>query len=272
MKTLRIHIWGGLGSQLYGWALAEEISCVSLRPICLVFHTGGVTRRLPDLDFLSSRYSIETIDDFEVSGAHPQVTKSMSRLRKQTKSALLMSRVVLEDSTIPSSLKIPHQTRSIRGHYSNRPIANFAIRRIFDLSIENGLLTTSPTDASILHYRLGDLLALDGKPPLEPKRFESFVGRNETLSVLSDSPDEAMKRLSTIPDLKFSAKKDSGPWDVLNQIVNAKTFIGTSSKLSFWGIAFRLVRNQNKNFITSEHFHLVKFLIEKEKWTSVSKY
>ena len=63
---ISIHCWGGLGSQLFTWAMAEKIAKeYPRRKIKLVLHSSGVTKRDSSVDFLSQKYQIVNINDFQ---------------------------------------------------------------------------------------------------------------------------------------------------------------------------------------------------------------
>ena len=61
-----IHCWGGLGSQLFAWALYLDIERkFPKRRINLVLHSSGVTRRLPEYLFSNKKNNLISIDDFK---------------------------------------------------------------------------------------------------------------------------------------------------------------------------------------------------------------
>ena len=77
---IRIHCWGGLGSQLYAWALFERLSIrFPKRKLRLVLHTSGVTRRASDLNDLFSVDELITLDDF----VHPKKLGNADRYDKK---------------------------------------------------------------------------------------------------------------------------------------------------------------------------------------------
>ena len=65
---LRVHCWGGLGSQLYALAVAYDLQRkYPKRKIKLLLHTGGVTKRVSELDFIDSiGFEIIQISDFQI--------------------------------------------------------------------------------------------------------------------------------------------------------------------------------------------------------------
>ena len=67
--TLRVHCWGGLGSQLFALAHAYELRRkFPNRKILLLLHTSGETERYSELGFLgNSEFKIQQVKDFKKS-------------------------------------------------------------------------------------------------------------------------------------------------------------------------------------------------------------
>ena len=62
---MNIHIWGGLGSQLYGLNCALLVSeLLPGKKIFLVFHSGGVTERNLELKLDKLKFDYEIIQDY----------------------------------------------------------------------------------------------------------------------------------------------------------------------------------------------------------------
>ena len=62
---IKLHCWGGLGSQLYAWALCERLANrFPKRRILLILHTDGITRRDSELDNLFSSSELMHVNDF----------------------------------------------------------------------------------------------------------------------------------------------------------------------------------------------------------------
>ena len=78
--TLKIHCWGGLGSQLL--ALNYYLRVQELYPrkrIILVLHTGGITARNSEIDFLSDKINLLKVDDYRVGSNDKQSHASGSK-------------------------------------------------------------------------------------------------------------------------------------------------------------------------------------------------
>ena len=65
---LRIHCWGGLGSQLYAVALIYDLlKRFPKRKITLYLHTSGATRRHSEIEGIADIFEIKQVDDFKTS-------------------------------------------------------------------------------------------------------------------------------------------------------------------------------------------------------------
>jgi len=66
LPRIKIHVWGGLGSQLHAWYLAEALMVKHPgRKIKLVFHSSGVTRRTPEICQVLAEFKYIFVDDFK---------------------------------------------------------------------------------------------------------------------------------------------------------------------------------------------------------------
>ena len=66
LPNIKIHAWGGLGSQLYALALSIDLDGnFTTREVNIVAHSSGVTRRAPEYAIYSDE--IEYKDDFSKS-------------------------------------------------------------------------------------------------------------------------------------------------------------------------------------------------------------
>ena len=277
-SQIAIHCWGGLGSQMYAWALYERLEIrFPNRKLKLIFHTGGVTKRLPDLEplftadqkgFVQDYLSKEATNEF-ATVARESASGIEKALVKIGKRALLATGFVATVNNEVEFSKIKPWVVSIRGHYSELKIDLSTIKLMQDRAgNSNSLLQfdlQQKPNQDVLHYRLGDLMSLAEKSPIDTKRIanaiqETKVGTTRALLVLSDSPSQAVELLQR-EDPEIRVKLDDGSldaWQSLMAMSNAHTFIGTSSKLSIWAIIFRALLLQDApSHISSEVKHHV---------------
>ncbi len=163
---LKIHVWGGFGSQLYALALLLKLqnSSVRHRKFELVFHNGGVTLREPEiLDLIPLGVDISVVRDFRpILNYKGQMAADTLRnsLKEFGKRLLSESAVVVDLSKGYKQLR--WWTLSVRGHYKYLPISFDVLQQIQkSLNGFSGSSASSPTkDALVVHYRLGDLIGL----------------------------------------------------------------------------------------------------------------
>ena len=249
---LKVHCWGGLGSQLFGVLLYLELKDkFSRRKITLCLHEGGVTLRNSEIGGIFENITIEEIGDFSESSHDTQVEQShpSAGFRNRAKQLLVKLKVVLalDDSTDFKSVK--PWTFSIRGHYSYRRIHKESYDLLkSSLSKDGSNRFHIHMDQRIqlgVHYRLGDLLELSTKSPMELSRLirviesEMQEKRFESLKVFSDSPAKAVSLIKEqIPQLSVD-NEELPTWETIGVLSRSETFVGTFSKISLWVVVLR---------------------------------
>jgi len=247
--SLRIHVWGGLGSQLHAVFLSERLKThFPKKRIILVFHSSGVTRRLPESIPLLSDIEHKFVDDYVKADIKVKSTKGLRRLTRQS---LLTRFHFIEDCNNESDYtRIRWWTLQTRGHYSRLSLnAEFSMRIFSRMSsqvtINNDELDQLHQAASI-HLRLGDLLEIQSKNPTNFEDILKLINLifaevpAKALLIFSDSPEVATNILKEIrfataarEDFQASALKS------IFAMVQSSIFIGTGSKLSIWVAVLR---------------------------------
>jgi hypothetical protein len=263
---LRIHCWGGYGSQLNALSFAIDFaSRFPKRRLVLVFHTDGVTRRDLEInDIIPEFISSEILDDFTPKEF---VVNSRTKTRKLFSEFFSYLGIVVFSSNNEIFSKIKPWTLAVRSHYSH---VNFSGDALDYLAKSLGLLNLDlPRHNLVLHYRLGDLLQLESILDITRK-----FSQDDWL-ILTDSPSEARKLLEHISSgAKLGKFLKVNPEKVIQFGVASETFIGTTSKLSIWIAIFRTLdgngitympnsmRAEMLHFITRENSSRIKFFPE----------
>jgi hypothetical protein len=285
-RKAEIHCWGGLGSQMYAWALFERMQVkFPNKKFKLIFHTGGVTKRLPDLESLFAKNEKDFVQDFESNEDSISSKSSNKKLgstikksfTRATKQVLLSTGFVASANNEFDFSKLKPCVISVRGHYSELRIdleTILLMKTRAEKSGNNFKINLKQNKAlDVLHYRLGDLLSLVEKSPIDIKRItnaiqEAKAGTTCDLWVLSDSPSQAVELLQR-ENQEIRVKLDDGSldaWQSLMAMSNANIFIGTSSKLSIWAIIFRaLLLEEAPSYISKEvKYHVFANLADAE--------
>ena len=251
---IRIHVWGGLGSQLFAIALAAKLKRkYQNRELLILLHTGGVTERQPEITELFPDFNYSFIADFNPTEIQDsdflgrvQYSPKVS-LKRAIKFILVQLGFVASCNNDEELEKTNSWVTDIRGHYSYHSIDPVFLESLFtSLSKHHSNMEFLDENSCAIHYRLGDLLNLSEKNPIDfedlAREYRRIAEKSDydKLIVYSDSPQIAFERFSEIVDKKLETPYlDTS--EVLYRACSAKFFVGTSSKVSFWIAALRSV-------------------------------
>ena len=246
---LRVHSWGGLGSQLFVLAFIYDLrKKLPKKKILLVHHTSGVSRRLFELDsILEPGISLKLIDDYKPNGGIKQ-TENKTIIKHLIIKILEKLNVFINIDQNPDINKIKPWTSIIRGHYSDRLISDNFLSYCVEEFTNYDFQFLSET--LIIHYRLGDLINLPNKSIIAPNyivekiRKILEIDKLEQILIYSDTVGEAKKLLSSINNLSGSFQfLDEPTFIVVQKAMISKYFIGTNSKVSIWISKLRKYQN-----------------------------
>ena len=261
--ALKLHVWGGLGSQLFAVALFYDLKLkFPNRRIVLILHSSGVTKRYSEIEGLFPELSCSWVDDFGVektTGQNGMFSKMLLNFFRQVlKRITIKLGLIASLNTNGEFENIRFWVLQIRGHYSHRTIS---LDYLYTLSKRIGIVKPAIPPMGILgiHYRLGDLLSLQDKNPIDSKRLVQAIrkilneGTISELALYSDSPAEALARVREISiDIKVNTYTLNAI-DTLNRSLTYEIFIGTNSKISLWIAYLRFF-----------HSHLYSNILPKE--------
>lgn len=258
---IKVHVWGGLGSQLFALALAEDLAHqFPFRSLKLVFHTGGVTYRKLEIAPFLPGFTFVVKNDFRRSNSrNPLTQQNLEESSIWKKIRLLLKKLVYRLGFF-SSLDSDYDFQkckpwiiSVRGHYTHRVISSYSIERIISRAESSGLCVPripSSNGVVAIHYRLGDLLHLSSKNPINSDLIVGCALSIQTEApgvsflLLSDSTQTAKIILGRLGPLEC---KSFDAWSTIVVLTENEFFIGTNSKISQWAVIFRLYLDHNSN-------------------------
>lgn len=260
---VRVHIWGGLGSQLYAWAILISLQeKFPRRRLVAVFHNGGVTKRESELNPYIQDIPKEFVRDYLSASEEKYISRSRKRLSLVSLGLLRIPLRALGFIAGANNDKDFSKLRpwvlSLRGHYSNRKISSQVSSIIENALFRNlSLQFLALDDAELaVHYRLGDLLHLKSKTPLDINTLvfgimKAKMANQKLISpmfVCSDSIEIAISNLSIHFQSKNLRPVYLKPRETIYFLMNVPFFIGSPSKISEWVTIFRV--NSGKAFPT----------------------
>jgi hypothetical protein len=275
LPKVRIHTWGGLGSQLYAVALANDLQIkFNYRRIKYISHTSGVTRREPALQFYSK--------DIRDKNDYSKITHAQRHNKYRTKLSFLAKKILISagimaycnDNKETDNLK--PWILIIRGHYSNRRISLESATRILQKINSEFDSETDHKDLEniTLHYRLGDLVTLPEKSPIKTKQVKDVLkmvldkAETRTLYLHSDSTLLAKSKLMNERQEFNIVTKELSPLKTVHECVRSKVFIGTNSKISIWVAILRATKNSDQISYLPE---AIKHMLSSQESSFVTK-
>lgn len=255
-NMISVHCWGGLGSQLFAWALAEQLLVkFPNKRIRMVFHTSGVTKRYPEIDFLSSRFDLVYENDFEKKATTMDYKRKNRPLFKGIlKQMLDYLRIINTSEKSTRISQIMPWTFSVRGHYSNNyiplEILQMMKSEIIKFYGSAKKVTDNYFDTLGIHYRLGDLLHIENKTFIAADKIglvAKSVSQNQKIKkvfVYSDTIEESKNYLKIFLPIDTEYVNTS-IWETLIELSRYKFFVGSNSKISVWIIFFQQLQNPN---------------------------
>lgn len=242
-------------------ALLKDLEKIFLgRRITILLHTGGVTRRIPEVVDLFPEILFEYADDFSKPGigGDARVRTLRSRLSPYLKRFFSQFGLMQSCDDDASFKRVRFWTRSIRGHYSYRTISQEFLE-ILSCRLQAASQRNEGRDeVCSVHYRLGDLLHLENKHPIAPYLILKEIDRLSkifhfsAIEIYSDSPSRALKLLDPQGGQNMSAL-DLDTLTVLNRAIQTEYFLGTSSKVSFWIAGIRSVVFNKQSSIPAQN-------------------
>ena len=265
LPKIKIHTWGGLGSQLYAVALAIDIQQRSKhRHIEYISHTSGVTKRMPAIQFYSR--NVREKNDYKVIKSGQKNNKYKKKIIILGKKFLLSTGILVNCNDTQGLAKIKPWTLSIRGYYSHREVSLISAISILK-RINNEFLSgenSNNLEAVALHYRLGDLELLLEKSSINTNQVKSILEKvlntagAKEIYLYSDSILLAKSKLiNSKPELNI-VTRDISPLMTIHECVHSKVFIGTNSKISIWIAILRATKNINQtSYLPLEIKHML---------------
>lgn len=268
---IRVHSWGGFGSQLNAIGLALDLKIkFSRRDLEVVIRTGGIHNAVYELDFLEiSEFQISMLEIKHGNINATELIKSFKTFNAKAflKKFLIKIGVYGQCDSRAQIDSLKPWILAIRGSYNFYPSDNFLefLLKKIDVKQKN-----YDEKLCCIHYRLGDLLKLESKSPINAdvlmEQIEKInnLNNNAKYLIMSSNPEIATARLK---HNKFDFNSVyADPVEVLRQGINCKSFLGTNSKISLWTVFIRQYLGLEENYLPLEYaYYFDNFVDLKDK-------
>lgn len=272
LPRVRVHSWGGFGSQLFAMIIAERlIAKKGLRQIMIVFHTSGVTER--ELEIPKSwldRFRIKQVADYHpqsLRNSEPRRKALFVVMRERLKVILSLIGFTSTSNSEEEFLELRPWVLSIRGHYTRIHLTE---REIHELMMKFGLSNTAQSiKEAAIHYRLGDLITSESKEIITPNRIIQAWKEGMTtelpLKIFSDSTRQdfegVWQEVQGPANYEFYSLS---PIQTIQSCFKVQEFLGTNAKLSLWVAVLRSGISTKKTLIPNEIRLQVETLLQNQ--------
>ena len=217
--------------------------------IILVLHTGGITARKSEIDFLSNKLNLLKMDDYHASSndkqSHTTDSNSIFHFIKACVKSLANNfRFVITDDK--KVLKVKFWTFSVRCTYTSNILRKQDI--VHMANILGITSNSSEQNFTGVHYRMGDLPTL--KPsalvPLDSvsKVINDLVKAGAVIDKVRIYSDSIIENSNLqLPKEIATEWKSVDTLQTISELSKTRYFIGTSSKVSLWVAIFRWALN-----------------------------
>lgn len=280
---VRIHVWGGLGSQLNAVLLTKRLSRQYPKySFLIVLHTGGITYRSDETSALFPECNFSVVDDFEelaLDSSSKHVEKLENIYKRVLKLVLVKFYFVIDDKTLEKRNFLFPWTVSIRGHYSHLRLQKNEILEILQCLEFKALTHDIPIKSVAIHYRLGDLMVAGKNNVVKLCDIEGLVfsldfPHQTQIYFFTDSLDDLSSQISSSPlkEKFFVSVESISARELIVIGSQVDVFVGTSSKLSLWIALIRATKGKSPTFLPLSLEASWSKLIPLDSHSSVSFY
>lgn len=244
--TLRIHCWGGLGSQLQALSFYLMVqSKFPNRNLQLILHTGGITERRSEIDFVSDRINLVSIHDFKNKVEKTNVNflfrfNLRSIFKNLARNIFDYSRFVITNEN--RVMAIMPWTTQVRCSYSNIELSSDLIKNLGEIV----QFPTKKIDNSFIgvHLRIGDLVALKPESLVDTSTINKLINnldqKEKILNKVIVYSDSELNLDSFNSLIGFTIQlRNIDTINTIFDLTGPRVFIGTNSKVSLWVAIFR---------------------------------
>ena len=242
MKTIRVQLQGGLGNQLFIWAMAHEIYLSTGRKVQLDYVRDKYQRKDRPIEieklieFCNHKISINQTNSLGSLFRLIDKISGYSEILNKTVKRILGIYDCKTSYEIPNfNCRIP---RIVRGYFQaavmvdkNRLMLEEEINA--ELGFEKSALNREQD--LVLHIRRGDTLEISKNwGVLSVNYYLKQVDTNTPLVISVDDTKEIEVLRSNFPNATFLSPENTTTWQTLKVLSEARTLIIANSTLSWW--------------------------------------
>lgn len=250
MKTIRLQLQGGLGNQLFIWAMAHELALANGARIKLVYVNDRSQRLDRPLELLDLAKNCEHPISLSQSKVHGLLFRVIDKLA--TSNPIMSTAVssLFGVLTCQTTYEIPdfgsRPPRILRGFFQDTSMVennSQILRTEIEKTLQRLPDTNSSQGSAILHVRRGDTRKISQTwGVLTDNYYLGIVKDSKKVIICTDDVTESENLARKFPDAKIFTPMNTTAWETLKILATAEELVMANSTLSWW--AAWLILNQ----------------------------
>jgi hypothetical protein len=242
MKTIRLQLQGGLGNQLFIWAMAHELALANGLRIKIVYVNDGIQRldRPPELSELirNCEHPI-SLNQSKILGL---LFRTIDKLSTRTQIMSTMISRMFGVYTCQTTYEIPdfksRHPRILRGFFQDISMIENNTK-ILRAEIEKTLQRMPDSNTGegevVLHIRRGDTRAISKSwGVLTDEYYLKIAEGSKGVVICTDDITERENLMRKFPNATILTPMNKTTWETLKILASAKELVMANSTLSWW--------------------------------------
>jgi hypothetical protein len=253
MKKIQVQLQGGLGNQLFIWAMAHELAQSHGVKVRIVYVRDKYQRldRLPELAHLLQNCSHSiTLHESKTLGL---IFRILDKVSGESRTAGTVLSRILGIYSCKTSYEIPSFKRKLprvlRGYFQ----ATHMVEKnssILSAELENTLQSYRNTkvthSALAVHVRRGDTLKISKSwGILSAEYYLKIIKNSKSLVICTDEARELKDFTSKFPKATILTPDDVNIWETLWVLSTSKELVMANSTLSWWAAWIKLNKDKS---------------------------
>lgn len=266
MKKIRIQLHGGLGNQLFIWAMAHEIQSNHSLKVELIYVSDAQQRtdRLNELvgliDFCHENIVIRNSRIFGLLLRIIDKSSTIRLFRNVNLGKIFRFYECTDAGEVP---KIDfYKIKFVRGFFQNATLVERHKAKL--LEEINGVIDNLDLNSvcdfdQAIHIRRGDTLDIaESWGVINFQYYRDQISQKKKLVICTDDSNLAHKLKEQYPNAHISTPRTESTWQTLGILSRSKELIGANSTLSWWA-AWLSISNGNEKAVLPKPWRPIGF-------------
>ena len=254
-QIIRLQLQGGLGNQLFVWAMAHELIETYNCHVRIVYLVDKIQRVDRPCEINGLKKSCDHDISIVQSRFWSLILRTVDKLNscRLTRRVDLSKRFRIESFATSFGFKInsKKKPRFVRGYFQACELVDRQ-RSTLHSEISNYFChvnskISTPGSYCVLHIRRGDTVKEgDHWGILSIEHYAARVNHKKSLIICTDDESFTKKIRERFPDATILTPKESSTWQVLKLMATAESLVMANSSLSWWGGWLMLESNKKE--------------------------